>query len=157
MHRAMSKKTLAEYADDIRAELKVHNQSDLFAAAVEAGYLCALADGNVDADERATLVKAVEMLSQGAVIEWETEALLDKCAADAEKDGANARAQAVGERLKELGHAEPGLLVAAFVARATNGVEKSEAEVLKAIGKAAGVKADGIKQIVKRATGLDAE
>ena len=39
------------------------------------------------------------MLSQGAVIEWETEALLDKCAADAERDGANARAQAIGERL----------------------------------------------------------
>lgn len=153
----MSKKTLAEYADDIRAELKVHNQSDLFAAAVEAGYLAALADGSVDKDERATLAKAVELLSQGAVIEWETETLLDECAAKAERDGAAARAQAVGEKLKELGVPESGLLVAAFVARATNGVEKSEAEVLKAIGKAAGLKADAVKNVVKRATGLEGD
>ena len=47
-----------------------------------------------------------------------------------------------------------GLLVAAFVPPPTNGVEKSEAEVLKAIGKAAGLSADKVKTIVKRATDL---
>ncbi len=152
----MAKKTnLEEYADEIRADLKVPRQSDVFAAAVEAGYLAARADGEVDNDERATLVRAVELLSQGAVIEWETEALLDECVARADKDGAAARATSVGEKLKELGQAEAGLLVAAFVARATNGVEKSEAEVLKAIGKAAGLTADKVKAVVKKATGLE--
>jgi tellurite resistance protein len=152
----MAKKlTLEEHADQIRDDLKVPHQSDVFAHAVEAGYLAARADGEVDTAERTVLVKAVEMLSQGAVIEWETETLLDECATRAEKDGAATRATKVGEALKELGQAEAGLLVAAFVARATNGVEKSEAEVLKAIGKAAGLSADRVKTIVKRATDLE--
>lgn len=156
MLRSMSKKlTLEEHAEEIRAELAVKNQSQLFAHAVEAGYLAARADGEVDKAERDVLTKAVEMLSQGAVIEWETETLLDECQTRAEKDGAEARAVSVGEALKEIGQAEAGLLVAAFVARATNGVEKSEAEVLKAIGKAAGLSADKVKNIVKRATGLE--
>jgi tellurite resistance protein len=151
----MAKKlTLEEHADEIRADLKVPHQSVVFAHAVEAGYLAARADGEVDKNERAVLTKAVELLSKGAVIEWETEQLLDECQTRAEKDGAEARATTVGEALKELGQAEAGLLVAAFVARATNGVEKSEAEVLKAIGKAAGLTADKVKTIVKRATDL---
>ena len=151
----MAKKlTLEEHADQIRDDLKVPHQSDVFAHAVEAGYLAARADGEVDANERNVLTKAVELLSKGAVIEWETEQLLDECQGRAEKDGAETRATKVGEALKELGQAEAGLLVAAFVARATNGVEKSEAEVLKAIGKAAGLSPDKVKTIVKRATDL---
>lgn len=156
MLRSMAKKlTIEEHAEQIRGDLKVPHQSAVFAHAVEAGYLAARADGEVDPTERETLTKAVEMLSQGAVIEWETEQLLDECQTRAEKEGAEARATKVGEALKELGQAEAGLLVAAFVARATNGVEKSEAEVLKAIGKAAGLTPDKIKAVVKRATDLD--
>jgi tellurite resistance protein len=152
----MAKKlTIEEHAEQIRGDLKVPHQSAVFAHAVEAGYLAARADGEVDKAEREVLTKAVEMLSQGAVIEWETEQLLDECQTRADKDGAEVRAVKVGEALKELGQAEAGLLVAAFVARATNGVEKSEAEVLKAIGKAAGLSADKIKAVVKRATDLD--
>jgi tellurite resistance protein len=154
---ASKKASLEDHAETIRADLKVPNQSEMFKAAVEAGYLAARADGNVDATEKETIVKAVEMLSQGAVIEWETEALLDECIARADKEGADARATAVGERLGSLGQAEAGLLVAAFVARATNGVEKSEAEVLKAIGKAAGVSTDKVRNIVKKATALEGE
>jgi tellurite resistance protein len=153
---AMSKKlSLAEHADRIRDELKVPRQSEVFAAAVEAGYLAARADGEVDGEERATLVKAVELLSRGAVIEWETETLVDECRTRAVAEGDQARAEKVGATLRELGHPEPALLVAAFVARATNGVEKSEAEVLKAIGKAAGVSAQAVGGIVKRATDLE--
>ena len=126
----MAKKlTLEEHADQIRDDLKVPHQSDVFKHAVEAGYLAARADGEVDANERTVLAKAVELLSRGSVIEWETETLLDECATRAEKDGAEARA--------------------------TNGVEKSEADVLKAIGKAAGLSADRVKTIVKRATDLE--
>jgi tellurite resistance protein len=152
----MAKKlTLEEHADQIRDDLKVPRQSDVFAHAVEAGYLAARADGEVDKSERAVLSKAVELLSHGAVIEWETETLLEECAVRAEKEGADERATKVGKALEALGQAEAGLLVAAFVARATNGVQKSEAEVLKAIGKAAGLSADKVKTIVKRATGLE--
>lgn len=151
----MSKKlSLAEHADKIRDELKVPRQSDVFKAAVEAGYLAARADGEVDGEERETLVKAVELLSQGAVIEWETESLIDECRERAVAEGDAARAEKVGVTLKELGQAEAGILVAAFVARATNGVEKSEAEMLKTIGKAAGLSAQAVGAIVKRATSM---
>lgn len=147
--------TLEEHAEDIRAALAVPKQSDVFKTAVEAGYLAARADGNVSSDERATLAKAVEILSRGLVIEWETEALLDACEAASKTKGDDARAEEVGAALAALGQAEAGILVAAFVARATNGVEKSEAEMLKAIGKAAGISGKVVGEIVKRATGLD--
>jgi len=148
----MSKKTLEEHAEEIRAALKVSRQSEVFKAAVEAGYLAALADGNADAKEREVLAKAVDILSQGLVIEWETEQLLDECEKHVKEAGAEKHAEQVGKQLAALGQAEAGLLVAAFVARATNGVEKSEAEVLKKIGKAAGVDAKSVGAIVKRAT-----
>jgi tellurite resistance protein len=147
--------TLEDHAEDIRGALAVPRQSDVFKAAVEAGYLAARADGSVSTEERATLAKVVEILSQGLVLEWETEALLDACEAASTASTDEARADQVGATLKSLGQAEAGLLVAAFVARATNGVEKSEAEMLKAIGKAAGVSAKVVGEIVKRATGLD--
>ena len=89
-------------------------------------------------------------------MEWETEQLLDDCEAKAKDEGAEKRAETVGATLKDLDQAEVGLLVAALVARATNGVEKSEAEVLKAIGKAAGLGADKVKNIVKRAIAMSA-
>ena len=103
------------------------------------------------------LEHAVELLSQGLVLEWETEALVDECAARAEKDGVDACAERVGGSLKQLGQGEAGLFVAALVARATKGVAKSEAEVIKSVGKAAGVSNDKIRDIVKRATSIGEE
>lgn len=145
---------LEKHADEIRKELRVPKQNEVFRSAVEAGYLAALADGHVDDAERATIVKAVEILSVGAVIEWEADTLLEACAGRAEKDGADKRAEVVGAELKSLGQAEAGLLFAACVARATNGVDKKEAEVLKAVGAAAGLSTDKVKNIVKRASAI---
>ena len=149
----MSKKmTLEDHADEIRKDLAVPRQADVFKAAVEAGYLVALADSGVDATEREVLVKAVEMLSKGLVIEWETDALIEEFAQRAEKDGVESCCERVGNVLKETGQGEAGLFIAALVARATKGIAKSEAEVMKAIGKTAGVTPDKMKDIVKRAT-----
>jgi tellurite resistance protein len=156
-HLMAKKLNLEEHAEKIRAELPVHGQADVFKAAVEAGYLTARADGGVDATEREVLVKAVEILSQGLVIEWETEALVDECAKRADADGVDECAEALGKRLKGLGAGEPALFVAALVARATKGVDKSEANLLKAIGKAAGISTDKVRDIVKRATSLTGE
>jgi tellurite resistance protein len=141
------------HAQGIREKLKVPKQHELFRAAVEAGYLTALADGNFEASERDILVRAIEVLSQGALVEWETAAELDACASRAAADGAEARATATGKTLASLGHADVGLFIAALVARASKGIDKKEAEVLKAVGAAAGLSADGVKDIVKRASG----
>ncbi len=145
---------LETQADKIRAELKVSDQNAFFKAAVEAGYLTARADGNVDGEEREAIVRAVELLSQGAVIEWEVETLLDTCSAAFDKDGADKRAEHVGAALLALGASEPGLFVGAIVARATGGVDKTETGALKTVGKAAGLSADKIKAITKRAASL---
>jgi tellurite resistance protein len=151
------KLSLEDHADKIREELKVPRQAELFKVAIEAGYLTARADGGVDDTEREILVKAVELLSQGVVIEWETESLIDDCKKLADDQGVDTRAAEVGKALKELGQAEAGLFVAALVARATKGVEKSEAELLKTIGRTAGLANDKVKDIVKRATTLTGE
>src|SRR4051794_1884350 len=89
-----------EHAEKIREELKVPRQTELFKTAVEAGYLTARADGGVDADEQAVLAKAIELLSQGLVIEWETEALIEDCKKAADAQGIDVRAVKVGETLK---------------------------------------------------------
>ena len=154
MSKAASKLSIEDHAEKIREQLKVPRQDEVFKAAVEAGYLTALADGGMDEAEREILVKAVEMLSRGLVIEWETQSLIDDLQKLVESEGLEARAAKVGEKLKELNQVEAGLFVAAIVARTTKGVEKSEAELLKQIGKAAGVGMDVVKDVVKRSTSL---
>jgi tellurite resistance protein len=143
---------LEKHAEEIRKELQVPKQSEVFRAAVEAGYLAALADGEVDAAELTAIAEAARVLSVGAVIEWEVETLLEECVARAKADGAGKRAEAVGVELKALGAAEAGLLFAAVVARTSKGIDKKEADVLKAVGTAAGVPTDKVRAIVKRAT-----
>jgi tellurite resistance protein len=143
---------LEKHAERLRLELKVPNQNEVFRAAVEAGYLVAIADENFDDAERATLVRAIEILSVGAIIEWEVETLIDECEARAKKEGAASRARAVGVELKRLGSAEAGLLIASAVARATKKVDKAEADVLKTVGAAAGLRGERVLEIVKRAS-----
>ncbi len=144
---------LEKQATAIRAELKVPRQNEVFRAAVEAGFLTALADGTIDDDVKASIVRAIEILSVGAVIEWEAETLVDECAERADKDGVEKRAAAVGAELKALGHPEAGLLFAATIARASKGVDKKETELLKTIGTAAGLTPEAVKAVVKRAAG----
>jgi tellurite resistance protein len=145
---------LETHAEALRKELAVPRQNDVFRAAVEAGYLAALADGVVDEDELGTMADAIELLSEGAVVEWETVALLEECADKAEKEGAGPRATAVGKELKKLGQAEVGLLFAALIANASGGVDDSEAAVLLTVGAAAGLQGPKVKAIVKRAKTL---
>jgi tellurite resistance protein len=145
---------LEAHAKSIRDGIQVPKQNEVFRAAIEAAYLAALADGEVDEEEHTAMVRAVELLSEGAVIEWEADSLVDDCAARAEAQGAGARAEAVGKELEALGQAEAGLYVAAVVARASKGIDKQEAEVLKAVGAAAGLSADAVKDIVKKAGSL---
>jgi tellurite resistance protein len=152
--------TLAElqkHADEIRKELAVPKQNDLFAAATEAGYLAARADGAVGDGEKGAMIEAIGVLSVGAVIEWEVEQLLEGCEERAKNEGADARATAVGKKLAELGSAESGVLFAAFVAQASGGIDKKESAVLHAIGKAAGVAKNKVTAILKRVGAASSE
>src|ERR1700690_2138001 len=110
---------IQKHAAEIRNDLNVPKQNEVFEGRAEAGYLAANADGAVDAEEHAMLASAIEVLSMGAVIEWEVETLLTSCAARAKSEGDAKRAEAVGAKLKALGQPEAGLLFAAFVAQAS--------------------------------------
>lgn len=156
MSKKPTKEKLAEYAEKIRESLEFRGQDQLFALAVKAGHLAALADGAVDEDEREALVAAVDVLSQGTVIELEVEALVD------EVDGAEGSLADKATRVgKELGkeHGEAGLLLAAFVAQATAGIDAEERKVLTAVGKAAGLSKGTIKKTLEAvgAEGADEE
>ena len=144
---------LEQQADAVREGLSGSHQSALFEAAVEAGYLTALANGVEDEGERDALVKSVEILSKGLVLEWEVEPLIEKIAARIEAEGSPARCAAVGKNLQELGQAEAALLVGAVVAHATAGIDKQEAGVLEKIATAAGLGKPQISGIVKKARG----
>jgi tellurite resistance protein len=144
---------LEEQADEVRKSLPAGNQSVLFEAAVEAGYLTALADGTEDEGEREALVKAIEILSAGLVLEWEVEPLVEKIAERVAKEGADARCTAVGKRLKELDAAEAAILIGAIVAHATAGIDKKEAVVLEKIATAAGLEKKQIAAVAKKARG----
>jgi tellurite resistance protein len=146
----MDLKGIEKHAEAIKSDLAVPKQNEVFEAAAEAGYLAANSDGKVDDEEREMLVKAIEILSTGAVIEWEVESLLESCAAREKADGAAKRAEAVGDRLKTLGQPEAGLLFAAFVAQASGGIDKEESAVLHSIGKAAGLAKQKVTALLKK-------
>lgn len=148
---------LEKHAAEIRKELAVPKQNDVFAAAAEAGYLAARASGDVDEAERKAMVDAIGVMSVGAVLEWEVEQLLEECAARSAKDGEGPRAKAVGDALAKLGQPEAALLFAAFVVNASGGIDKKEASVLHAIGKAAGVAKNKVTAILKRVGAKESE
>lgn len=141
---------LSKYAEEIRSDLAVPRQNDVFRVATEAGFLAANADGTVDDDEKKVIVEAVGLLSKGAVIEWEADTLLEEAGERLKKDGAEKRHEAVGEELKTLGQPEAALLFAAFVAQASGGIDKDETEVLQSIGKSAGIAKTKITAMLKR-------
>ena len=142
---------LEEQARLVREALPPQRQSIVFKLATEAGYLTGLADGAEDMAERAALVRAIEGLSQGVVLEWEVDQLLSEAAAALAKEGAEARAKSIGKQLKELDAADAGIFIAAIVAHATAGIDKSEASILEKIGTAAGLAKPQIAALVKKA------
>jgi tellurite resistance protein len=145
---------LSAHATAIQRALAVPQQAEVFRYAVEAGYLAALADGDADAEEMATIVRSLYGLSSGLVVDWEIDALIDECNEAIGGEGHRARAQVVGEKLAALGQIEIGLLVASLVALASNGLDKREATMLESIGKAGGLDKAALTEIVKRARGL---
>ena len=142
---------LVAQAKAVREALPPQQQSIVFKLATEAGYLTGLADGTEDVAERAALVRAIEALSEGLVLEWEVDDLLSEAAAAIGKEGADARARAIGKQLKELDAADAGIFIAAVVAHATAGIDKTEASVLEKIGTAAGLAKPQIAALVKKA------
>lgn len=151
-----TKEKLQAMADAVRKELKEFRDQDaVFKLAVETGYLAAKADGSVDDEEKKRIVEAVEILSQGVVIELEVDAICEEV--DGADQSTEERIASIGGRLDELGQGDAGLLFGAFVAQATHGIDKSERKVLREVGRAAGVSARRIRAILKVVGDEDAD
>lgn len=145
--KAPPRERLVGFAETIREKLEFRGQDALFGAAVEIGHLAAHADGEMDGGERQQIIDAIEILSKGLVVEWEVDSILEAAANTTQEEAQ--RAGALGARLRELGQPEAGLLVGAFVAQASSGIDKSERRVLAAVGKAAGLSDAKVRDILK--------
>lgn len=152
--RSLPIDTLRRHAEAIRRELRPAERRDLLIVAVEAGYLAGAADGEVDSAERAAIAQAVELLSEGEIIEWDLESLLDDCVRRSRAEGLDGRARRVGESLRAQGRPELGLFFAALVAFATGGLNSDERRLLEDIASAAGVDAEGLVPILERVASL---
>lgn len=148
----LTREKLTAFAAQIKGQIAVARQDEVFRAAVAAAHVASRADGGIDDAERKAIVDALELLSGGLVVEWEVDLLLE---AAGKATGADAKAKAIGAKLKELGAPEAGLLVAAFVAQATDGIDQKEAKILREIGKAAGVAEKRVRELLKE-VGADA-
>lgn len=142
----LTREKLTAFAAQIKGQIKVARQDEVFRAAVAAAHVASHADGIIDDTERNAIVDAIELLSGGLIVEWEVDLLLE---AAGKATGADAKAKAIGAKLKELGAPEAGLLVAAFVAQATDGIDTKEAKVLREIGKAAGIADKRVRELLK--------
>lgn len=142
-----TKEKLATFAEEVRKQLEFRGQDEVYGVAVEIGYLAASADGTIDDEERQAIIDAVDILSQGVVIELEVDSIIE--AASADDQPVKAHAEALGKRLKALGQADAGLLFGAFVAQSSSGIDKSERSILRAVGKAAGISDRKIRTILK--------
>jgi tellurite resistance protein len=143
-----TKEKLQAMAEAVRKELQEFRDQDaVYKLAVEAGYLAAKADGTVDEDEKKRIVEAVDILSQGVVIELEVDSIIEEV--DGSGQDVAERAVSLGKRLAELKQGDAGLLFGAFVAQASHGIDGDERKVLREVGKAAGVKARRIRTILK--------
>ncbi len=142
---AMSLHTVLEHLAPLARSLRKGRVADggdpalLFNAVVEAGYLVAAADGTVDATELATLKRAILVLAGDELATDELDALVDDLIDLRKSEGEVSRCRAVGELLAAHKSADDGLYLAAAIAYASNGLDRSELGVLERIATAAGV------------------
>ncbi len=142
-----TKEKLAAFAEEVRKQLEFRGQDEVYGVAVEIGHLAARADGTMDDSERQAIIDAVDILSQGVVIELEVDAIIE---AASQKDAdVETQSKALGAKLQELGQADAGLLFGAFVAQSSSGIDKRERKVLRTVGQAAGISARKIRTILK--------
>lgn len=116
----------------------------LFEAIVEASYLVAAADGNVDAEERKTFERVVYAACGGTVAANQVASLVGDFEGLLEEDGLDARVAQVAKQVSKKDHAREVLRIAALIAQASDGVADSERSVLEKIAKATGLEAKDV-------------
>jgi len=132
------------------------NAAALFEAIVEAAYLVATADGELDATERDAFERVVAQACDGAVSEEQIGALLSDLADQLAEDGLQKRIDMVGRTIAKEEHQREVLRIAGFLAAISGGVSEVERRVLVAIAEAFGLEHDIVEAELRRvANALD--
>ena len=118
---------------------KLGDQDEALIATVDLSVLVAMADGTIDADERAALTVALESLMRAQMAAPVVRHLVRESKNQIEGDGPEARAKAIGRQLADHGAADEGLRLALAIAFSSEGMCDLERERIALVARAAGV------------------
>jgi len=126
---------------------------DKLEALVEMMYLAASADGEFSGEERAHFLTTVQSLTDGRLVGDRLQALLAQAEMDLERDGRDARLQAVKERLPDAGARKVALSLAIEMTAADGIIRTSERELIFDTAQALEIDVDQAADLVSRLTG----
>jgi tellurite resistance protein len=117
---------------------------------LDIGVLVASADGKVDDKEREALASIFQALLETKLSADIVGHLIRASLEVIEEAGISERSRLVGEILKDCGSTEQGLLVAAAIAFASEGLSSKERSVIDAIARAGGATMAEVDQVVQQ-------
>lgn len=120
------------------------------ATMVEAAFLLAAADGELQAEELGELTSLVASVLGGSVSPSQTATMLESFQATLEKDGKQARIQAIAQAAQGPEERREILGFSALVALCDNDLAPSELFVLHSLGRAFGVSVEDVNAVVRK-------
>lgn len=123
----------------------------LFESIVEAAYLVANADGEFDADEKATFEAVVTQACDDVVRADQVGALLADLADLLEEDGVDKRSLMIARTVTRTDHRHEVLRIAALMAHVSGGVSDTERTVLEALAKGFELGSEAVTQALDEA------
>jgi tellurite resistance protein len=118
---------------------KLGDAEQAFIAAIDLAVLVALADGAIDASEKAALATSLEALMRCHVAPPVVRHLIRESKDQIEAVGPEARARAIGHQLADHEAADEGLRLALAIAFSSEGLCESERARIAQVAKAAGI------------------
>src|ERR1700677_2239399 len=106
--------------DALRAKLGDHDEALI--ACVDLAVLVAMADGTIDADERAALSAGLDSLMRAQMAAPVVRHLIRESKNQIETAGPEARAKVIGHQLADHGAADEGLRLALAIAFSSDGL-----------------------------------
>jgi tellurite resistance protein len=120
---------------------------------IETAWSIAALDDEVDAAEKEALRAIVAGLWDTSYGEAMEERMTRAALGVIGKQGAQARCEALGAKLKAIGMAEHGIAVAVLVAEVSHGLDPAELQALRHLASAAGIEDDELLALVRRTEG----
>jgi tellurite resistance protein len=123
--------------DALRA--KLGDQDEALIACIDLAVLVAMADGTIDADERAALTAGLDALMRAQMAAPVVRHLIRESKNQVEAAGPEARAKVIGRQLADHAAADEGLRLALAIAFSSEGLSDLERERISVVARAAGV------------------